>query len=217
MRQSAFPICKYILSRTVLIALSLAACSPASQADAHTQAAETDTLPSTAPDSPIATEPPAAPGQDINHPAPMSEAVTTAGWEIRVVEVLRGEAALARLEEVSSFNGAPEEPGLEWAVLRIHASRVGDSPEEMRIAKSFFSSAGSDGTLYDRPKITEVTNPEPELDAVLEPGGESEGWITVFAPQGDRGVVLVIQPYVYNGDTGMSTGPDDRRYILLGP
>jgi len=201
------------------LALLLAACAPSTQPAVEPPAnpiapsgppAETQA-------APAATEPPAGAGTEIGNPAPRSQTITSAGWEFNVVEVLRGDQALAKLKDASPFNGPPEDASLEWAVLRIHVRYVRDSTAGMRVAKSFFSSAGSDGTLYKRPLINDVTNPEPELDAVLKPGEETEGWITVFSPKGDAGPILVIQPYVYNGDTGMSTGPADRRYILLGP
>jgi hypothetical protein len=196
--------------------LVLTGCGTASQAAQPTQIAGTEQQAVTPTDAPAATQAPAA-GLDVNNPAPLSETVTSAGWEFSVVEVLRGDEALSKLQEASPFNGPPEDATLEWAVLRIHVRYVGDSTEGMRITKAFFESAGSDGTLYDRPKINDVSNPEPELDAVLLPGEEAEGWITVFSPKGQTGLMLVIQPYLYDGDVGMSTGESDRRYISLEP
>ena len=195
-------------------ALILTACGSAPQApEQATQSAIGEPA--------AATEPPATAqavesGIHVYAPAPAGSTIITLGWEITIVEVLRGEAALAKLEAASPFNHAPDDPGLEWIVLRIHAVRAGDAGDGMRIAKAFFSSAGSDETEYDRPKITEISNPEPELDAVLQQGEEAEGWITVFAPLGDPGLMLVIQPYLYDGDTGFSTGEDDRRFLLIG-
>ena len=201
---------------TLIVSLMLAGCGSPSP-----EVAPTEEPPAAEPDAAATEVPPpvepAAAGVDFSSPAPMSATVTTAGWEFTVLEVLRGEEALAMVNAASAFNGPPDDQTLEWALVRVRAKYVGDSATPMRVAKAFFESAGSDGALLDRPKITDVDNVEPELDAVLSSGEEAEGWVTLFAPKGDQGLILVIHPYTYDGDFAMTTPEDDNRYILLAP
>ena len=198
----------------LLMIMMLSACaSPTTSPEAEAAQPEASSAATEAPAGP-----PDAPavGLDVHHPMPIGASpIATAGWEFTVLEVLRGEPALAMVEAASSFNGPPEDQNLEWALVRLRVKYVGDSTTPMRVAKAFFESAGSDGTIYDRPKINDVENVQPELDALLLPGEEAEGWVTLFAPKGDLSLILVIQPYVYDGDLGVSTGEADRRYLSL--
>ena len=201
---------------TLIVSLMLAGCGSPSPEVAPTQeppAAEPDAA---ATEVPPPGEPAAA-GLDSSSPAPMSETVTTAGWEFTVLDVLRGDEALAKVTEASAFNGPPEDPDLEWAVVRLQVKYVGDATAAMQVGKAFFETIGSDGTTYDRPKVNDVENVEPELDAALMSGEEAEGWITLFSPKDDAGLILVIQPHVYDGSFAMTTPEDDNRYILLAP
>jgi hypothetical protein len=201
----------------LILVLALAACgSPAAEVEpTQAEAGGEPAAPATE-ESPAA-EAPAEPGVDFNNPAPMSATVTTAGWEFTVLEVVRGEEALAMVEAASAFNGPPDDHTLEWAVVRVRAKYVGDSPTPMRVAKTFFQSAGSEGAILDRPRITDVDNVEPELDATLSTGEEAEGWVTLFSPLQDPRLVLIIDPRIYNGDTAVTTVEQDSRYILLSP
>lgn len=214
MRQPTSSIPKTWLSLVIVAGLSLGACSPSPQETAPTQAAGLDAPSSAAAtEAPAATEPPAPAGMDASNPAPRDETITSADFEFTVLEVLRGEEALAKLEEASAFNGPPEDEAMEYVLVRMRVRYVGASTEGLSVDPAFFDSAGGDGTLYDRPSITDVRNPEPFLQAELLPGGQVEGWVTVLSPKGDTGAMLVIQPRI----NGMSTGQGDVRYILLGP
>jgi hypothetical protein len=75
-----------------------------------------------------------------------------------------------------------------------------------------FDSAGSDGTLYDRPSKIDIANPQPFLQDELLPGELVEGWVTLLAQKEDAHPILVIQPRI----NGMSTGSQDLRYLSLG-
>ena len=155
---------------------------------------------------------PRDPGLEIDNPAPMGELITTDEWEFEVLEVLGGEEAQAMLDEASAFNEPPQDPAMEWVAVRIRAKNVGTEVEPRRVDVSFFKSADSSGKLYDRPKVTEVSRLEPVLEGELLPGEEVEGWIVLFSPKGETGLVLLIQPRL----NGFSTGPQHLRYVSLG-
>jgi hypothetical protein len=149
---------------------------------------------------------------NVSNPAPRAETLTAADFEFTVLDVQRGEAAQAVLEAESPFNGPPEDPAFEYVLVSVRVRYVGGSAEALRVDPSFFDSAGSDGTLYDRPSITDVRNPQPYLQAELLPGDQVEGWVTILARADDPAPILVIQPRI----NGLSTGPQNLRYISLG-
>ncbi len=158
-------------------------------------------------------EPTAAPGADQNNPAARTEKVTTPNWEFSIVEVLRGDEALSKLEEASSSNGPPDDPGMEYVLVQVHVRYIGTDDEEHRIDPTFFKSIDSANVIYDKPSILDVRNPSPVLQGELLPGEEYEGWITVLAAKSETNLVLIIQPR----DNGLLSGEEEWRYIALEP
>jgi hypothetical protein len=158
-------------------------------------------------------ETPTEPGMDAGKPAANTETVTTQNWEFSVVEVLRGDEALEKLEEASQFNGPPEEEAMEYVLVRVHVRNIGTGSEKANVDRTFFQSTGSANVIYKRPSIVDVKTPSPILQAELLPGEESEGWVTVLAAKDDSAPVLVVQPRV----NGLLSAEEEWRYILLEP
>jgi hypothetical protein len=156
-------------------------------------------------------EMPAAPGTQRGKPAARTETVATRNWEFSVVEVLRGDEALKKLEEASQANGPPEDKEMEYVLVRVHVRYIGTDTEKQNIDRTFFQSIGSADVVYKRPSILDVKTPKPVLQADLLPGEESEGWVTVVAAKADPAPVLLIQPRV----NGLLSAAEEWRYISL--
>lgn len=145
-------------------------------------------------------------GKERNNPAPSTEKIITEDWEISVLEIIRGDEAWSKIQEANQFNDPPAE-GMEYILAKVHVRYIGTEDNSMQIDGSFFKSTGSASVLYDVPLVVE---PNPMLDAILYPGGEFEGWVTVQVAKGETGVALVFEPlFDFSGQ--------NKRFILLEP
>ncbi|MBL8056985.1 MAG: hypothetical protein JNK29_09825 [Anaerolineales bacterium] len=145
-------------------------------------------------------------GADSAEPAPLRRTVVTEDWELAALAVVRGEAAWSLVVAANQFNDPPA-AGLEYAVVQVHARLIRPEDETAWIDSKDFFVLGGDGARYDIPSIVD---PEPALDAVLFPGGDFTGWLTVAVPAGDLGARLVFKPWLAADDY-------DTRYFTLVP
>jgi hypothetical protein len=125
-------------------------------------------------------------------PAPLGEAVVTDAWEVRVVEVKRGEEAVAMVAEANQFNEAAPE-GSEYILVKLQVRYIGgDDPDTAQpVDGSLFKITGEQNTVYDRPS---VVPPAPVLDATLFAGGQLEGWTVLSVAAGEQNLALVFEP-----------------------
>jgi hypothetical protein len=211
----------YLLAAATALWLAMLACNVSSDATPlpsggppdETATTETGLLPTQTAAETATEEPTAAPGSEQDDPAARTETVVTSNWEFSIVEVLRGDEALSKLEEASSSNGPPDDAGMEYVLVQVHARYIGSGDEKHRIDPTFFKSIDSANVIYDKPSILDVRNPSPILQAELSPDEEYEGWITVLATAGGTDLVLIVQPR----DNGMLSGEEEWRYISLEP
>ncbi len=123
-------------------------------------------------------------------PAVWGEAVATEMWQIRVLDVIRGEEAYKRILEANQFNRQPPE-GMEYLMAYVEAAYFGDEDSLGQIDALTFESFGERGERYDTPS---VVDPIPALDYELYPGGRTTGWVVVLAGVDEGGMVLVYSP-----------------------
>ena len=153
-------------------------------------------------DAPIAQ--PTELGVDRESPVPFGELATTDQWETRVLEVVRGEDALALAREANQFNDDPD-PGMEYVQVRVWVRNIGTGEDAESIGSSWFATIGSENVLWDLPRAVE---PAPKLDARLYTGGVWEGWVTLQAAIGETDLLLVFEPlFDFTGE--------GRRYLAL--
>lgn len=125
-------------------------------------------------------------GRTRADPVSLGEAASAAQWDIQVLEVLRGDDAWDALFTASEWNDpAPE--GFEYVLVKIGAARTGDN-EAKQIGSIDFNITGSAAVLH---QPVYLTNPDPELDAELLPGGTTEGWLSFATWQGEDSLILV--------------------------
>ena len=156
---------------------------------------------------PVADAPLAQPtelGVDRESPVPFGELATTDRWEVRVLEVVRGEDALVAVREAYEFNDAPD-AGMEFVQVRAWVRNIGAGADAMHIGENWFATIGSENVRWNVPL---VVDPEPNLDAHLYTGGVWEGWVTLQAAIGETDLLLVFEPlFDFTGE--------GRRYLAL--
>jgi hypothetical protein len=143
-------------------------------------------------------------GADKAAPAKLGDPVTTAGWEVKVLEVKTGEDAIAVVKEGSEFNDeAPN--GFAYVAVKVSARYLGvESVDQPKIIDGLdFSITGAKGTVYEKVFVTE---PDPALGATLFPGASTEGWVILAAPPEETKLALVYEP---------TFDDDDARYLSL--
>jgi hypothetical protein len=123
-------------------------------------------------------------------PAPFGETVTTENWQVKVIEVVRGEKAWEMVQHANMFNDPPKE-GMEYVVVKIKVRYISTQDKHEYIDDSYFKTTGNANVLYDLPSVVE---PHPALDVTLYPGGEYEGWVVLQAKKGEAGLMLVFEP-----------------------
>jgi len=210
----------YSLKKALVLYLALAALVASMLACGSAVPATVDAVPpsnalelaATQAAPPAASSPERPAGSDQNNPAARTEIVVAPEWEFYIVEVLRGEQAMAKLKEASPFNKAPSDPSMEYVLVRAHAKYTG-TRDTARIDRGFFRSMGSADTMYDTVSVVDATPPEPFLHGNLPPGGEVEGWVPILVAKDETGIMLVIWPR----NNGMITGKENIRYISLEP
>lgn len=145
-------------------------------------------------------------GKERNAPAPLGEVVITEDWKVNVLEVIRGEEAWAMVQEANQFNDPPTE-GMEYIAVRVYVQYIGTNDNPTQIDSYYFNTTGSANVLYDLPS---VVDPEPALDAMLFPGGEFEGWVTLQAAQEETDIIAIFEPL-------LSFSSANKRFISLEP
>ena len=123
-------------------------------------------------------------------PAALGNQVVTSKWEVGILDMVRGEAALAAIQEANQFNDPPDE-GFEYVLVRVRARNVSWVDYTAEIDEGWFRINGNAGVLYAG--IT-VVEPRPRLQAHVFPGGEVEGWAAFQVSQSDTGLMLRFNP-----------------------
>ena len=134
-------------------------------------------------------------GESRANPVALGEVGQTAQWNFQILEVLRGDEAWDMLLAASEWNDPPD-AGFEYVLVKIAAEHTGGNKAE-KISYSDFDVTGSDAILYEIPWMT---NPDPELDAELMPGGVAEGWASFTVQEGEENLILVYD--VWGWDEG---------------
>lgn len=161
--------------------------------------------PSKAPELP-ATSTPAPIGLTRGNPFPRTDIVSAPNWDVRIVEVKRGEDAWKDIQAANMFNQAAPE-GMEYLLVKIHVKSTYTDGDEHSISGCDFDITG-DNLINYTCSMASVVEPDPQLDARLFSGGETEGWAAYLVTQGEGNLMLVI-------DENFNFDSNARRYIAL--
>lgn len=186
--------------------------SPQATQDGQAQAEPSEIVETTKTSEPTkATEPPATPtqlqiGLSRENPFPREELVSAPNWDVQVIEVKRGEEAWKDIQAANMFNETPPE-GMEYLLVKIHAESTYADSDEHSIGGCDFDVTG-DKLINYTCGLFSVVEPDPQLDANLFTGGETEGWAGYLIAQGEGNLMLVV-------NESMNFESDAKRYIAL--
>lgn len=103
----------------------------------------------------------------------IGESATLGPWTITVLEVVAGEEAASLMIETNPEN-PPAPEGQVYVCVRLSVWNGSDRPLPIQMVD--FAATGSDGILR---RTQAVVVPDPMLQAVVEPGATSEGWVAI--------------------------------------
>ncbi len=161
--------------------------------------APTETPPPTLTPLPTPTPAPTAtpqPGQSRSNPLPPGSIVQADGWEIQVVDFMRGAQAAQAIREANQFNeSAPE--GKEYLAVKVRVKSHHTDGQAHRISGGDFRVTGDQLVEYF---VSGLVPPEPALDAELFAGGEITGWSVYSIGQGEGHLLLDFDPLGVSGN-----------------
>jgi hypothetical protein len=155
---------------------------------------------------PTVTPTPLPIGMSRDNPYPSSSVVSAPNWEIKVIESKRGDEAWKEIQAANSFNEAAPD-GMEYFLVKLHVKSTYSDSDEHSIGGCDFDVTGDRLTKYTC-SMASVVPPDPQLDARLFTGGETEGWAGFLVGKGEGDLLLIF-------DESMNFDNDAIRYIAL--
>ena len=143
-------------------------------------------------------------GMNRSNPFPRSEVVSAPNWDAQVLEVVRGDEAWQAIQAANQFN-EPAPEGMEYLLVKLHVKSTYADSDEHLISGSDFKVTGDRLIEYFTASVVE---PDPQLDAQLFTGGETEGWSPYLIGQGEGNLILIV-------DELMSFDENRLRFIAL--
>jgi hypothetical protein len=143
-------------------------------------------------------------GLSGNEPAQLAEVVSVPNWNVKVLEVSRGETAWSAIQSADELNEPPP-PGKEYLLVKLWVKSTAADDEAHPISQSDFVVTGDRLVKYH---TAEALEPEPQLNAELSAGEKTEGWVAFLIDQGEGNLVLIL-------DEVASFREDRFRFIAL--
>ncbi|MCG8349868.1 MAG: protein kinase [Chloroflexales bacterium] len=139
-----------------------------------------------------------------SNPFPAKSTVAVAGWEIQVLEMVRGREAWNRIHEANINNDPPPE-GMEYVLLKLQVKSAHADRTPREIDKYTFRITGD--RLIDY-KWSPVVEPEPRLEAEISSGEAATGWAGYLVGAGEGNLMLIIH------DVATDTDYQEHRYFI---
>ncbi len=130
------------------------------------------------------------PGQSRSNPLPPNSIVHADDWQVQVLEFKRGAEAAQLIHDANQFN-EPAPSGKEYLLVKIHVKSLHTDGQSHRIMGGDFQLTGDRLTRY---LPVGVVPPEPQLQAELFSGGETEGWIVYAIGSGEERLIVEFDP-----------------------
>ena len=145
----------------------------------------------TATTEPQATTTPADDGSGRDSPVPFGNVGQTRGWQVQVLDVVRGDDALEQLEEADPEIEPPPE-GYEYVLANMRVLYTGSVPLPIPVNAEWFRSTGEFRIKHPRPD--DVDAPDPALDATISSGDEASGWVVLLAREDEPNLLGIFGP-----------------------
>lgn len=195
-----------VLVALAVLVLTMTACggaeTPASRTVVPTQAGAQPTkqplattppptrMPTVAPSPTVPPSPTPAPiGRGRANPAPIGQVITVPGWEVKVLDVKRGDTAWQLIKAANQFN-KPAPEGREYVLATVQVKYTGSDTKEQTVSSGDWDLTGSKYIRY-----SPAFGAEPKrLDAKLFSGGQAEGMVAFLAGKDETNLELIYQP-----------------------
>jgi len=119
-------------------------------------------------------------------PIPLGEPAQAGPVELRVLDVLSGPEAVAAVLAASATNVEPRD-GITYVAVNLSARNTGSQP--LSLDNDDFAVTGDSGLIW---RFLGAQPPEPALDATLNPGESSEGWLAFGIPAAENSLLLIF-------------------------
>lgn len=143
-------------------------------------------------------------GLSGDEPAQLKEVISVLHWNLKALEVSRGDPAWSAIQAADEFNEPPP-PGKEYLLVKLWVKCTAIDDEKRAISQSDFVVTGDRLIKYS---TAEALEPEPQLNAELSAGDKTEGWVAFLIDQGESNLVLIL-------DEVASFREDRYRFIAL--
>ncbi len=152
-------------------------------------------------------------GQDPAAPLPLGETAVTDDWQVRVLEVIRGDEALEAVKDTSSMN-EPLEEGMEYILVSLGLNYINTDDRPVSLSEQAFRSRDPNGNeVWQTGVYLPKPWTRPWVYTRLFPGAHTEGWAVLKAPANGSGITLVFDP-----DVDAPGDPSGNiRYLALEP
>ncbi len=133
--------------------------------------------------------------QDLSGlPLQAFETEFTAGpWKLTLSNLVRGADAAAQIASVTDQNAAPDD-GIDYLLFQANATNAGQ--ERIWIDYDDFAVIGSSGIVR---RSLELMPPDPMLQAAVEPGQSTSGWVVGAIETDDPAPVILFDSRLLTG------------------
>jgi hypothetical protein len=114
-------------------------------------------------------------------------------WKLTLSNLVRGTDAAAQIAAVSDQNAAPPD-GIDYMLFQVNATNAGQ--ERTWLDYDDFAVMGSSGLVH---RSLQLMPPDPMLQAAVEPGQSTSGWVTGAIETGDENPVILFDPRILTG------------------
>ena len=126
-------------------------------------------------------------------PAPLGEVVQAGPVALQVLDVLSGPEAIDAVLAASPSNAEPRD-GMTYIAVNLSARNTGSRP--LWLSNDDFALTGDSGLVW---RFLGARSPDPALEATLNPGETTEGWVTFGIPLEERSLLLIFDSLTIGG------------------
>lgn len=115
-------------------------------------------------------------------------------WKLTLSQFQRGADAAAQIAAVSDQNAAPPD-GIDYILFWVDATNAGQEPTWLDYDD--FAVMGSSGIVR---RSLQLMPPDPMLQAAVDPGQSTSGWVTGAIESGDPSPVILFDDRILSGN-----------------
>lgn len=114
-------------------------------------------------------------------------------WKLTLSQLVRGANAAAQIAAASDQNAAPPD-GFDYLLFQVSATNAGQEPTW--IDYDDFAVMGASGLVH---RSLQLMPPDPMLQAAVEPGASTAGWVVGEIESDEQSPVVLFDPRILSG------------------